>query len=279
MKKLAIVIPTYNSSKFLPTFFASIKRQNCELDVEVVVADNGSTDETKKIALEQGAKFIDVCGPPPQVNKQRNEGAYATDADFFYFLDHDMELSPGLLDEIYRFIQEEKYQALYVSERIKTANSFLTKVRNFERSAYQGTDIDGIRVVSRQLFESVGGFDEKLSHGPGDWDFDIRVKKKFPNIALTKEYVVHYENFLNLWAYISKRSNYSKGIQDYIAKWSGDREGQIALDNQFNIYSRAIKLFFGRESYKKTLRQIHLYFSFLGIKALIYIMYRLKGGR
>jgi len=84
---LSIVIPTYNEEKFLPFLLRSIHAQTYT-DYEVIVADAFSTDRTRAIAEEHGARVVDGGMPGPG----RNKGAAAAKGEFILFLDADVVL-------------------------------------------------------------------------------------------------------------------------------------------------------------------------------------------
>jgi len=58
-KSVSIVIPTLNAGRTLPACLESIKRQQYEGPVEIVVADGGSTDETLAVAGKYGCVIVD----------------------------------------------------------------------------------------------------------------------------------------------------------------------------------------------------------------------------
>jgi glycosyltransferase involved in cell wall biosynthesis len=66
---LSIIIPTFNEERFLPYLLKSLNEQTFN-DLEVIVADNNSTDATQAIALKSGA----TGGLPA---RGRNNGAKA----------------------------------------------------------------------------------------------------------------------------------------------------------------------------------------------------------
>jgi glycosyltransferase involved in cell wall biosynthesis len=58
--KVSFLIPTYNAERFLPSCLKSIRDQSYpQEDLEIIVADGGSTDSTRRIAQELGARVIE----------------------------------------------------------------------------------------------------------------------------------------------------------------------------------------------------------------------------
>lgn len=84
---VSIIIPAYNEGNFLPKLLRSIKKQKYK-NREVIVADANSTDKTREVAKELGARVIK--GGPVAVG--RNNGAKKAKGKIFLFLDADVVL-------------------------------------------------------------------------------------------------------------------------------------------------------------------------------------------
>ena len=82
---VSIIIPTYNSSKSLPLCLEAIRRQKYPYK-EVLVVDNYSEDETRRIAENLGANVILHRGTPAVA---RNVGIIRSKGDYVLFLDSD----------------------------------------------------------------------------------------------------------------------------------------------------------------------------------------------
>jgi GT2 family glycosyltransferase len=92
--RVSFVIPVRNDPVRLKNCLATIER--CEYPrafVEVVVADNGSIDDTPAVATAAGAKVLSL--PGIAVGEMRNRGARAAQGDVLAFVDADHELGPG----------------------------------------------------------------------------------------------------------------------------------------------------------------------------------------
>ena len=84
---LTIVIPTLNEAERLPDLLGTLSRQTRRPD-QIVVADAGSTDDTRTVAEQHGAQVVD--GGKPAAG--RNAGARVATGELILFLDADDEL-------------------------------------------------------------------------------------------------------------------------------------------------------------------------------------------
>lgn len=91
---ISIIIPTFNEEKYIGKLLNSIARQNFNEEIEIIVADAGSTDRTKEIIDGYKSKFKEILiikGGMPAVG--RNNGAKASSGDPIFFVDADMIIS------------------------------------------------------------------------------------------------------------------------------------------------------------------------------------------
>lgn len=163
MKTISIIVPTLNEEKYLPLLLDSIRKQTFK-DYEVIVADAGSKDNTRKIAEEFGAKVVE--GGLPGVG--RNRGAKVSEGEFLFFFDADVILPADFLEKAYNEMQE-KFVDLATCEfkpisdlqldRILFQLANLTvKINQTFNPRAAGFCI----FITRRLFNRIGGFDETV---------------------------------------------------------------------------------------------------------------------
>ena len=104
---ISIVIPAFNEAKYLPNTLKAIKNSNRVFnsvgwESEIVVCDNNSTDDTSKIATENGANV--VFEPFNQISSARNSAAQAAKGDWLVFVDADTQVSAELFRAMMRAI-------------------------------------------------------------------------------------------------------------------------------------------------------------------------------
>ena len=193
---VAVVVTTKNEEKNIANCLESIKGQTWR-NIEVIVVDNNSTDNTQAIAKNYTDK---VYTKGPERSAQRNYGIIEkARGDYVLFLDADMIITPYLVENCVKFIEKENCVALYLKE-IVLGKKYFSRVRRFEREFYDGTVVDGARFFKREAFISVRGFDETLN-GPEDWDLDKKFKQKGKIILLPP-----YTNLLKAKCELPKES-------------------------------------------------------------------------
>ena len=276
--KLSAVITTRNEEANIANCIASFDGRRD--DVEVIVVDNASTDRTKEIAASLGAKVLDKG---PERSAQRNLGWRTAAADWVVVLDADMMLPRETLDEMLeiagRMSGDDATGALaYWVPEVRTGTGLRTKARNFERSFYDGTAIDALRLFHKSVLERTGGYDENLIAGPEDWELDIRVLATGARCEVLARHLVHNERKLSFGRLMAKKAYYSKSMAAYQAKW----KGHPALKRQFGLFYRYLGVFVEHGKWRRLVRHPVLaavmYFERIAVGA-VYLVSVLRGSR
>ena len=246
--KLSVVITTRNEEANIA---ACIRAFDAFRDaVEIIVVDNASTDRTKEIAAELGAKVLDKG---PERSAQRNLGWRTASADWVVVLDADMILPEELIGEILSVLVPHPSSLVplaYWIPEVRTGRGIRVKARNFERSFYDGTCIDALRLFCKSVLEKTGGYDENLIAGPEDWELDIRVLATGAKCAVLKNHLIHNEKQLTLKRMLEKKAYYTKSMAAYQAKW----KDHPVLKKQFGLYYRFLGVFIENGKWKKLIR-------------------------
>ncbi|HVE80880.1 MAG TPA: glycosyltransferase [Candidatus Dormibacteraeota bacterium] len=119
MKKplVSIVIPSYNHSRFLTDAVNSALAQTYR-PLEVIVVDDGSTDNTADIAKKFGSKISYIRQTNQGPSAARNKGVAAAKGEYLLFLDADDLLEPGYIEQCLEALAANP-QAAYVYTQMK----------------------------------------------------------------------------------------------------------------------------------------------------------------
>jgi glycosyltransferase involved in cell wall biosynthesis len=101
--EISVVVPAFNEERCLPRLLDDIAQAKQRYRrganaVEVVVADNGSTDATARIAEQHGGRVVSVI--PRRIGAVRNGGARAAQGQILAFVDADTRLHPETFNAI-----------------------------------------------------------------------------------------------------------------------------------------------------------------------------------
>lgn len=175
--KLSIIIPTLSEEKYLSLLLESIKKQNFNNDLEVIIADAGSTDKTVEIAKSFGCK-IAPGGVPA---KGRNEGAKVAQGDLLLFMDADnIYLPDNFLAELTKELKEKNLDiaSFPICPKGNIFDRFAYGLYNWWAKFSQNflPHATNSVLVKKAIFQKVNGFDEEIKIAE-DHDFTRRAAK------------------------------------------------------------------------------------------------------
>lgn len=185
---VSLVIATFNHGRLLPEALDSAIGQTLE-GVEIVVVDDGSTDDTPAVLARYGDRIRVVCQPNRGLAAARNMGLAAARGAYVSFLDADDVLMPTKLAEQNAVLEQAPAVGwTYCDVLIETAATG-TAMRASERFGYAGRRLEGwlfpelihgnfipaiAPLVRRTALDAAGGFDERLT-ALEDWDLWLRL--------------------------------------------------------------------------------------------------------
>jgi glycosyltransferase involved in cell wall biosynthesis len=178
MPDLSIVIPAYNEAHYLPrlldTIDAARARYRGGADaIEVIVADNSSTDDTAAIAAARGCQVATVARR--MIGASRNGGAAIATAPILCFVDADMQIHPDTFNAIATAIADQKAVggATGVTMERWSAGIALTFAMLLPVVWLTGMDT-GVVFMRRDDFIAAGGYSE-TRHFAEDVDFLLKL--------------------------------------------------------------------------------------------------------
>jgi glycosyltransferase involved in cell wall biosynthesis len=212
-KQISIVIPTFNSAKVLGNCLESLTNQTVGRErYEVIVVDDGSTDETKDIAAKYSGKYIYQQNRGPAA--ARNNGVKHAEGEVILFTDADCEPQPTWIEEMIKPMNDP--QVVGVKGIYKTRQKEIIarlvqieyehKYERMKRFKY----IDFIDTYSagyrKDIFMKYGGFDERYPKASvEDQEFSFRLSRNENKMVFNPEAVVYHRHSSRLMDYLRKK--------------------------------------------------------------------------
>jgi glycosyltransferase involved in cell wall biosynthesis len=203
---VSVIIPNYNYGRFLSDAIQSALGQSYP-NLEVIVVDDGSTDNSAEIAGRFGTQIKLIEQPNAGVSAARNRGISESQGALVAFLDSDDMWLPTKIEKQVRAFDEDPqiglvhcgYVELYEDGSFgRTHLDGLSGHVALELLRYQRPVILGggsATVVKRSVCRDVGGFDPNVSPAE-DWEFYYRCSKN-TKVGFIKEPLVKYREHQN----------------------------------------------------------------------------------
>lgn len=217
MPKVSVIITTYNSMPYFPETLNSVLRQTFT-DFEIIVADDGSTDQTAPWASQVDDPCVTLVSQPNQgVSVARNTGISYAQGDYIAFLDGDDFWETTKLEQQVRLLDSRPEIGLvHTWLALMDEQSHLTgRVLKPEAEGEVWQQIIESNMVAcstvmirRRCLEETGVFDPDLLVAE-DWDLWIRIAASYP-FAVIKEPLVRYRLHAQ-----SKSKRYPAMVQNF----------------------------------------------------------------
>jgi glycosyltransferase involved in cell wall biosynthesis len=190
MIKASIIITTHNRPHLLPRAVESARAAGT--DVEIVVVDDASADETAEVCKNlAGINYVRV-EHNQRVAGARNVGLVASRGEYLSFLDDDDTRLPNSLDRQIELFEQASDAGLIYGQAIVESEG-RPQNRSYPHECPQG-DIFwkllsrnfipcGSAVFRRSCLSHVGLLDDRIP-GLDDWDLWVRIAETFPVIAI-----------------------------------------------------------------------------------------------
>lgn len=95
--KVSVIVPVYNTGKYLPKCLDSLVKQTLD-DIEIIVVNDGSPDDSQRIIDGYQSRYPQIKGFVKEnggVGDARNFGIARAAGDFIFFVDSDDSVAPG----------------------------------------------------------------------------------------------------------------------------------------------------------------------------------------
>lgn len=235
--RFSLVIPAYNEEAYLPRLLDTVDEARRQYHrgsdaVEIIVADNGSTDGTGAIARQRGCQVVPV--EKRAIAAARNGGAAAAQGETFCFLDADSLMHPQTFNEIERTVEAGRFVAGATGVKLERLSLGLALTYALFLPMLLVTGMDtGVVFCRRQDFETIGGYNEdRLYAEDVQFLLDLRRLGKTRGqrlvrvssaraIASTRKFDEHgdWHYFVEIIRYALKRPFRPKAVEDFAKRY------------------------------------------------------------
>jgi glycosyltransferase involved in cell wall biosynthesis len=241
-KKISVIIPNYNYARYLKSAIESVLNQSHK-NVELIVVNNGSTDNSLEVLESYGTKIRLIDQPNLGQSGARNSGLINSTGEYIAFLDADDFWEPSKLQKQIALLSDST-QLIYCGTapfKYPSARSMPIVLPLYSGNCMRffierpGASIvlsgESTALFSRTLLQKVGVFDLELNSSAG-WDF-FRRCSEITEFNFVNEPLVNYRLHANN---MSKSSNnvitdvrraYAKLFQD--TNWQIPRKSEVEI--------------------------------------------------
>ncbi len=166
---ISFIIPVWNDENYIARCLRSIRNLNfSRLTYEVIILDNGSTDNTHVIIEEMGFPFRVI--EKIHVSELRNRGAAISQGEYLAFIDSDVELSSWWLEASLAAFTDPRVVAAGCFPMVPPDSTWVQRAWDSHQKGREIADVPvSVRwlpsmnlVVRRDAFHAVSGFNEQL---------------------------------------------------------------------------------------------------------------------
>ncbi|MCO5269627.1 MAG: glycosyltransferase family 2 protein [Brumimicrobium sp.] len=180
---VSIIIPCYNHGKYIEETLESIERSKDKYSVEIIIVNDGSTDEftiQKLKEIEEKGYFV-LNQENQGLGKTRNNGIKLAKGKYVLPLDSDNKVcSPYLNEAVDMLEKNEQIDIIYGNAQYIGEKKGIWKNQKLDRKRLLfANQIDACAIFRKSVWEEVGGYAEDMPYmGCEDWNFWLRALNK-----------------------------------------------------------------------------------------------------
>lgn len=205
MSRISIVIPMYNEARHIGrTLLAAQKAAHAaDVECELIVVDNGSSDEGPQIARQFGAHVLVM--PGLLIGALRNRGTAIATGEWLAFIDADIEMPEDWLRPLFDIEASGQADVFGLDLHTPAAAPWYATAwqrRTLRPSTHTSHVVDWLPssnlLMRRRWFDKVGGFNETLRTGE-DKEFTLRLREHGARLLSINENVALHWGYEMNW--------------------------------------------------------------------------------
>lgn len=207
MIKVSIIVPVYNTGKYLAECLESIINQSLE-EIEIICVNDGSTDDSLNILHEfeeknNNVKVLNGINSGPGVS--RNKGLDIASGKYVYFMDSDDLIASHMMEDLWNICEEKELDVIYFSGKSFFENEELeTKHKGFANNYLRKCFYENV-LSGPELFAK---FHENKDYFQSPCLQFVRRELLTNNNIRFPEYIVHEDNNFTFETILSAKRAY-----------------------------------------------------------------------
>ena len=222
-KLISIIVPVYNRAGEIEEFLSSFSDQDSKTGFEIIIVDDGSTDELQEVLDSYAAKlkiryfYQQNQGPGAARNRGMSEAA----GELMVFIDSDCTVPPNYISQLQTALSEDNFDAFGGPDTQRDDFPPFLKAVNYSMTSFIGTG--GTRGsakakvakyyprsfnmgIRRVVYEKIGGMND-LRHGQ-DMEFSNRIYKAGFRVIFLPDLKVFHKRRTNLRRFFKQIFNW-----------------------------------------------------------------------
>ncbi len=203
-RRISVVIPTYNYGRFIAEAIESVLQQTYPR-IEIIVVDDGSTDNTEKVLSSFGDRIRYIRQANQGVGAARNTGVKESSGELIAFLDADDYWHPQKLEkQVEKLVSDPEIGLVHCGLLKVDASGNPLEENCAGKEGWVADDLllfepviagpGSCTLVRKEIFLEVGGYDLDMSMHPSeDWELSYRIARKC-KFGFVREPLVFYRH-------------------------------------------------------------------------------------
>lgn len=188
--KISVVTPSFNQGKYIERTILSVLTQKGDFDLEYIIIDGGSTDNTLEIIQKYRKELLWLSEKDRGQSDAINKGFSVATGDTFAWLNSDDTYEPGALAEVAEMYKQFSFQWCFgncriIDEEDREIRRLITSYKISESKRYSCKRLLSKDFISqpavfftRNVYQEIGPLDLNCVYSM-DYDYWLRIGKKY----------------------------------------------------------------------------------------------------